>query len=180
MNEFRIKPSIYGHLVVIAAVIILAGITYWGLFGREDAPDADSTVYIIASTVFGIGAVVVFMALRIVILQPAIIRINDQGFEYNPGGVSSGFIKWTNVQELKRTEVRTTAGNLPGPVWETVIAIKLKDSSTYTNQFNPFIQSLMKLNDQLYDADIFFRISSFGKQATEVEALMMKHFQASK
>ena len=84
------------------------------------------------------------------------------------------------MAEIKFTEVRTTQGQLPGPIWEKVLAIKFKDPSIYTQQFNPLMRGLMDLNKNMYDADMFFRLSSFGNKANEVYELMMRYWNASK
>jgi hypothetical protein len=128
----------------------------------------------------GIGAVVLFMSLRAIILNPDVLIVNEKGFEYNPGGVSSGFMEWTNVAEIKFMEVRTTQGQLPGPIWEKVLAIKFKDPSLYTNQFNPLLKGLMHLNKNMYDADMFFRLSSFGSKVNEVHELMLQYWNKTK
>lgn len=180
MHTFKIKNNRLGHVIILVAVLFLMGVTFWAFFLKEEPVEFEGGGVIIALIIGGIGGIVLFMALRAIILNPDVLVINEKGFEYNPGGVSSGFMEWTNVTEIKFTEVRTTQGQLPGPIWEKVLAIKFKDPSIYTHQFNPLMRGLMHLNKNMYDADMFFRLSSFGNKVDEVHALMMKYWNESK
>ena len=180
MKEFRIKNSRFGHVIILLAVLLLLSITFWAFFLKEEPVEFNEGGIFIAVIIGGIGLAVLFMALRAIILNPDVLVINEKGFEYNPGGVSSGFMEWTNVAEMKFTEVRTQQGQLPGPIWERVLAIKFKDPSLYTQQFNPLMRGLMHLNKDMYDADMFFRLSSFGKKVNEVHELMFQCWEKSK
>ncbi len=180
MQTFKIKNNRLGHLIVLLAVLLLMGVTFWAFFLKEEPIEFKGGGIIIAVIIGGIGGMVLFMALRAIILNPDVLVINKRGFEYNPGGVSSGFMEWTNVAEIKFTQVRTTQGQLPGPIWEKVLAIKFKDPSVYTHQFNPLMRGLMNLNKNMYDADMFFRLSSFGNQVNEVHELMLRYWEESK
>lgn len=174
MTELRIKPKIWGHIIIVFFVLLLMGITYWALFVNNEVR-LETNAYIILIIIFSIGTVVLLKALQIIIKKPDVIAINSYGFEYNPGGISSGLIPWSNVQEVKRVSVLTEGGNVGGPIYETTLAVKLKDPADYAEQYNFFLKSLMKLNHNLYDADIFMRLASFGNKAAEVEELMMKY-----
>ena len=180
MQEFKIKNNRLGHVIILIPVLLLIGITFWAFFLKEDPIEFEGGAIIIAVIIGGIGSVVLFMALRSIILNPDVLVINEKGFEYNPGGVSSGFMEWTNVAEIKFTDVRTQQGQLPGPIWEKVLAIKFKDPTLYTHQYNPLLRGLMHINKNMYDADMFFRLSSFGNKVDEVYALMMKYWNESK
>lgn len=175
MNEIRIRPLVWPHLIFMLIAIGLAYTPYWAFFLKEDADVPDTMAYLITGGMWAITAGILFFGLKIVIKRPDVILVNDKGFEYNPGGVSSGFVYWADVLEVKRVAVRATAGDAPGPVWETTLAVKMKDATAYRGHFNPFLRGLMHLNEKMYDADIFIRISSLGKQAEAVERLMMKY-----
>lgn len=180
MHTFRIKNNRAGHFIVILAVLLLMSIAAWAFFFKEEPIALDTTAIIILTIIGSIGSVCIFMALKMIIINPDVLMMDEKGFEYNPGGVSSGFMHWTNVAEIKFVDVRTTQGQLNGPVWERALTIKLKNPSLYRNQFNPFLRGLMGLNKKMYDGDIFFRLSSFGEQAEEVHTLMMKYWNESK
>ena len=175
MNEIRIRPVVWPHLLITPIALGLAATAYWAFFLKEDADPPGTEAYLVTGGMALIALTIVFFAMKLVIKRPDVILVNDQGFEYNPGGVSSGFVYWTDVLEVKRVAVRTTAGDAPGPVWETTLAVKLKDPAAYRGQFNPFLRGLMNLNEKMYDADIFIRIGSLGKQAEAVERLMMRY-----
>jgi|GEM_PF-1665122 len=180
MYHFKIKNNRAGHFIVLLAVLLLMFIAVWAFFIKEDPVAIDGTPLFILVPIGAIGAVCIYMALKNIIQNPDVLVMDEKGFEYNPGGVSSGFMHWTNVAEIKYVDVRTIHGQLNGAVWERALAMKLKDPSVYQDQFNPLIKGLMNLNKDMYDGDIFFRLSSFGKQAEEIHALMMKYWNQSK
>ncbi len=179
MHNFRIKNNRAGHFIVVLAVLLLMAVAFWAFFLKEDPIPIEGGSIIILIIIGGIGTVVLFMAMKMIIQNPDVFFMNEKGFEYNPGGVSSGFMEWTNVADIKFVDVRTQQAQLHGPIWERTLAIKLKDSSVYRNQFNPLMKGLMKVNEKMYDVDIFFRLSSFGKQGEEVYTLMMKYWKES-
>lgn len=174
MNELRIKPKPIVHVLIALVVILMMMVTWWGLYLREDAPEPDTTSYIITILVVGIGSLILFFIARILIMHPDVLYINDKGFSYNPGGVSSGFIHWEDVQEIKQVNVNTTHGNLPGPVMETAIGIKLKDPEKYRVYSYALLRPLLKLNKNMYDVDLLIRISDLGKHRQEAEELLQK------
>lgn len=180
MHQFRIKNKRLPHVIIILAVLLLMSITFWAFFLKEDTVAIDGEAIIIMLIIGGIGAVVLFMALKNIIQNPDVLLLNEIGFEYNPGGVSSGFMEWTNVADIKFVDLRTSQGQLNGVIWERTIAVKLKDPSLYRNQFNPLMKGLMDSNKIMYEGDIFFRISSFGKQFEQVHSLMIKYWDNSK
>ena len=171
MQQFKIKNNRLGHVIVLLAVILLMSITFWAFFFNDDPVEITGVSLFIMIIIGGIGSVVLFMSVRAIILNPDILVINEKGFEYNPGGISSGFMEWTNVAEIKFIEVITNNKRIAGI--ERVLAIKFKDPSLYYNQFNPAIRILINLNKEMYDADMFFRLSGFGKQAEEVNEFIM-------
>ncbi len=177
MHNFTIKNNRAGHFIVLAAVLLLMSITSWAFFFKEEPIKIEGESIFILIIIGGIGSVVLVMALKMMVQNPDVLVINENGFAYNPGGVSSGFMEWKNVAEIKFTEVRTTVGQLPGPVWERVLAIKFKDPSIYQEQYNPIVKGLMNLNKNMYDADIFFRLSTFGNKGDEVYSLMSRYWK---
>ncbi|RYF88385.1 MAG: hypothetical protein EOO03_08535 [Chitinophagaceae bacterium] len=175
MDELRIKhkPIAHALLALIITGIVLA--TYWFLFWQTDAPLVDTTSYIIATVVTVIAALTLFFILRIVILKPDVLYMNEDGFEYNPGGVSSGFITWKNVQEVKHIKIRTSQGGINALVWELTIAIKLKDPGEYKPSSNKLLKPLLQLNTSLYDAHLFVRLSDTGNRLEDVENFFARY-----
>ena len=174
MNEVRIKAKVWPHIVIAGFVLLLMTVVLWGLYLRDDAPEPGTTDLIITAAVFGIGALILFFIVRILITRPDVIYINENGFSYNPGGVSSGFITWENVAEIKKLNVYTTQGTLPGPILETAIGVKLKDPEQYRIMSSPLFRPFLELNKSMYDVDLFIRISDLGKQKEEAEKLLQK------
>ena len=174
MDSLQIKRKILPDLVVVLATLLLMGVVGWAFFLKEEPIPLAGPAIFIFFIIGGIGLVVLFFAFKMIIRRPAIITINQEGFEYNPGGVSTGFISWTNVAEVKEVIVRTDNQGSSSPMWETTLGIRLKDPIPFRNQYHSIIRGLMNENEKMYDADIFFRLTDFGKQVDEVKTLMFK------
>ncbi len=179
-EQLEIKHSRLIHLVILIPVLALMSITIWAFYFKEDPLMKDDTGIIVCAIIGIIGSIVLYFNLKMLIQNPAIITINKDGFEYNPSGVSSGWIQWSNVEEIKYVDVKTERRNSQGVNLETALAVKLQDNSIYLNQYNIVIKGLMKINQGMYDADILFSLSSFGKKCDDVVALMNKNWASSK
>jgi hypothetical protein len=174
MNELRIKHKLIVHVIMAAVVLLLMYVCCWGLYLRDEAPEPDVPAFIITVFIMVIGSVILFFVARILITQPYVLYMNEEGFSYNPGGVPSGFISWDNVEQIKAVKVKTTQGNLPGPVLETAIGIKLKNPELYKVYSNSWLRPLLRLNKKMYDVDLFIRISDLGEHKPKALELLQK------
>ncbi len=179
-EQLEIKHSRIVQLVILIPVLGLMSIMVWAFYFKVDPLMKDDTGIIVCAIIGILGSIVLYFNLKMLIQNPAIITINKDGFEYNPGGVSSGWIQWSNVEEIKYVDVKTERRNSQGVNLETALAVKLKDNTIYLNQYNIVIKGLMKINQGMYDADILFSLSSFGKRCDDVVALMDKNWASSK
>lgn len=166
-----------GHIIAIFFVLLLLGIVYWAFFLKEEPVPLIIPTIIILLIIVVIGAAVLFFAVRMAVSPPPLISINRDGFEYNASGISTRFIPWTDVAEIKDVEVRTYRGNVPGPYMEMTLAVKLNSPDAYQRRHNSFVRGAMKTQRSLYDADIFFRLSDFGEQAEEVKEMMRRNWE---
>jgi hypothetical protein len=179
-EQLEIKQSRLGHFIILLLVLLLLGIVVWAFYFKEDPLIKDVAGIMICAFIGLLGCVVLYFNLKMLIKNPAVLKINADGFEYNPGGVSSGWVQWSNVEELKYVDVRSVHGNVNGVNLETVFSVKLKDNTSYLKQYNFTIRDLMQTTRKMYDTDILFSLSSFGKRLDEVVALMNKNWDASK
>lgn len=181
MTTFEIRPKTAVNVIAIVLTLFLMGITAWAIFGKtEDPLELAGPGLIIPAIIVPLGCVVIYFALKAIILRPPVIRIDEQGFEYNPGGVSTGLIPWAHIEDILEVDVRTTRGDQMGPVVETALGIRLKDPETYRNQFNPVIRKLMELNEKMYEVDILFRLSDFGTQVDAMKDSLLGNWRNSR
>jgi hypothetical protein len=176
---FQVKGKRLYHLIPLFFTLLLMGIVVWAFFLKEEPVPLFGGAIAILGIVGVIGLIVIFFALKMIFFNPPIITIDESGFEYNPGGVSTGKIPWSNVARIEEMEVMTGDGR-SGPTLEWVLAIQLKDSTAYRQSYSRPIQFLMAKAEKKYDMDIFFRLSSFGRQVEEVKKQMMMHWKESK
>ena len=181
MNEqLVIRNSRLGHLIILLALLLLSSVVLWAFFFKEQPFQKGSVGMFICIISSILICVMLYFNLKMIIKNPAVITINEQGFEYNPGGISSGWIPWSNVQEIKFVDVRTSSQNPENIKFKTAIAVKLNDNTTYLNQYNFALKALIKLNTEKYNADILFRKSDFGKKYNEVYDLVNRYWVISK
>ena len=180
MDSLQIKSRIIVHIIAILGAVFLMGVVIWALFFKEEPMSLIGPGLIIAVIIGSIGSVIIYMAGKMILTRPPIITIDATGFEYNPGGVSTGHIPWSAVAAVKEVEVLTSGLSRSGPIPELTLGIKLKDPEAYKAQYNAMLRGLMDINQDMYDADIFFRLSDFGKQKEEVKKLMFRYGNKSK
>jgi len=102
MTTFEIRPKIVPNLIVIALTLSLMGITTWAIFFKADDPLEPKGPGLIIPAIIGpIGCAVLYFAVKTIILRPPVIRIDQDGFEYNPGGVSTGLITWSDIDDIR-------------------------------------------------------------------------------
>ncbi len=145
---------------------------YWRMFGDGIDPDEtrDITFEIVAGLVITVGTFLILYFLKQFFTNPVIIHLTDEGLEYIPAGVSTKFIKWSEIREIKEVNVRVVRGNVPA--LETALGLTLKDPEGYRQQFNAALAGLMKLNEKMYGATVLIQPSSFGKKYPEVKKII--------
>lgn len=101
--------------------------------------------------------------------NPWTFRMTDEGFEYNPAGVSSGFIRWEDVAEIKYVPVMTNRG---GPTQIMTVGVILKDPHSYIARYPTALGALFEYRKYESETPLVFLYKEFGRDHDRVVAMM--------
>jgi hypothetical protein len=99
------------------------------------------------------------------------------GFQYSPAGVSSGWVLWEDVEEIRESSV-LAGNNIGGPTVVPVLGIKLRSPEKYDATYNPALQKLVlagrKFNNFQTEGvgDLILNPAHFAQRYEEVKALI--------
>lgn len=118
--------------------------------------------------------------------MPPVFIATEKGFCYEPAGVSSGWILWEDIVEVRESSVLYGSGVNNGPTLMPVLGIKLMNPEEYNAAaFAPLLQWVVSLGQQLNNyqtegvGDILLRPSDFGNEYEKVIALFKQKSKAA-
>ena len=104
---------------------------------------------------------------------------SEEGFIYEPGDVSPGFIRWSDISEGAEAALLTSgSANIGGPLTAPTIVLSLKDPDTVFAAYNPLLRAINAAATRItkYQAggvgDIILAAEDFGVHYDAVRALM--------
>jgi hypothetical protein len=110
--------------------------------------------------------------------MPPVFVATEKGFCYEPAGISTGWILWEDIREVRESAVLYGSGVNNGPTLMPVLGIKLINPDEYNAAaYAPFLQRVVNLGQKLNNyqtegvGDILLRPSDFGRQYESVLAL---------
>lgn len=105
----------------------------------------------------------------------------EEGFVYEPGDVSPGLIKWTDISEGAEAPLLTSGTtNIGGPRVAPTIVLSLRDPDSVFAAYNPILRGLNKLATGVIKyqsggvGDIVLAAEDFGRHYDEVRTLIRK------
>lgn len=136
------------------------------------------------SPCFVVLFLVIVFGLRFFKGVPPFFIATEKGFCYEPYGVSTGWILWEDISEVKETTILYGNSGRIGPRVVPVLGIKLINPETYnTAAFTPLLQKLVTAGQKVNNfqtegaGDILLVPSDFGKDYDQVIALFKEHTQ---
>lgn len=110
---------------------------------------------------------------------PPVFTATEKGFWYEPAGISTGWILWEDVDEVRESSVLSDRNRVAGQA--TVLGIKLKypdayNASQFTPVFKKFMQYAQQFNNMQTEGvgDILINPSDFGDDYSAVKELIIK------
>jgi hypothetical protein len=100
-----------------------------------------------------------------------------KGFKYTPAGISSGWVFWEDIEEVREASV-LFGNSVAGPTTVLVLGIKLRYPENYIQNYNPALQTLLTAAGQLNNyqtegaGDLLLNPADFGNRYEEVKALI--------
>jgi hypothetical protein len=134
-----------------AIILSIGGLLFLLLFGfvlydHFTNPDTDfkfgkTEVFIFSFFTF-LALFLVIVGFRTAIKKEAVMTITTKGFIFNPAGIPTGIINWSDIVEIEETTIQSTTGRRP--TQEPVVAIKLIDPElAYRPVLNPIANKLL-------------------------------------
>lgn len=103
----------------------------------------------------------------------------DEGFVYEPGDVSPGLIRWSDISEGAEAALLTSgSSNIGGPRTGLTIVLSLKDPDTVFSAYNPLLRGINTLATRVIKyqsggvGDIILAAEDFGARYEEVRSLI--------
>jgi len=129
---------------------------------------------------------VIVFGLRLFKGMPPFFIATEKGFCYEPAGVSTGWILWEDISEVKETTILYGNTGITGPALVPVIGIKLINPEVYnTAAYTPLLQKLVSAGQKLNNfqtegaGDILLVPSDFGKDYDRVITLFKERTKAN-
>lgn len=180
--EFRVPR--WFHIVCLVPTI---GLTVL-LFDLVFLPDTDllslelEEIDTMAKVIFGfftfVGLFLCGVCTYRFVKNPVVFRMDDEGFEYSPGGVSTGIVRWVDVERLDYTRVKV--GRPGGTQYLRVLGIYLKDPASFINRYPLAMHALFEQRRYDSGTPLVFGAGEFGRQHERVVAEMReRHARAN-
>jgi len=187
--ELRRPRNVVGTLVSVLLLVWLVGglatlailpedtLSEWNL----QNPFAEMTPEFMAFTAL-FAAIAAFLIVAFTVRglrNPAWFLLGDLGFVYRPGDVSAGVVRWSEIREIKASEVLSSSGRA-GPELKPVMVVSLKHPERYNEGYNPLLRQLIRrltpvLAAQTGGGDLFLDPADFGADYERVLGLMREH-----
>lgn len=106
------------------------------------------------------------------IRNPWTFRLTDEGFIYNPAGVSTGLIRWTDIVEIRDVPVTTQNSVVGGQAPLMTTGIILKDPHSYIARYPAALGVLFEFRKYDSGTPLVFQFKEFGRDHDKVIALM--------
>lgn len=124
----------------------------------------------------------IVFGLRLFKGMPPVFIATEKGFCYEPAGISSGWILWKDVVEVRESTVLYGSSVTNGPRTMPVLGIKLIDPETYNAKaFVPLLRKLVNLGQKFNNyqtegvGDILIRPEDLGTNYDQVKAIFEQY-----
>lgn len=100
-----------------------------------------------------------------------------KGFQYTPAGISSGWVLWEDVEEIRESSI-LSGNKIGGATTVPVLGLKLRYPENYAAVYNPALQKLVQLAGKLHNyqtegaGDLLLNPADFGEKYREVKVLL--------
>lgn len=117
---------------------------------------------------------------------PPLFVATEKGFCYEPAGISSGWILWEDIKEVRESTALYGSPITNGPRLMPVLGIKLANPEEYNAvAYTPLLQRIVKIGQQFNNyqtegvGDILINPADFGKNYETVLALFKEKSTSS-
>jgi hypothetical protein len=173
-----------GHIILFLTIMGFSALVNIMLFAPEIIFEKDQIARftIFEKIIFGFfylitHFLVIVFGQRLFKGMPPIFIATEKGFSYEPAGISTGWVLWEDITEVRESEVLFGSGVNNGPKLVPVIGIKLINPEQYRASYAPLLQYVVNIGQKFHNyqtegvGDILLRPSDFGDQYENVLAL---------
>ncbi|MDO8997106.1 MAG: hypothetical protein Q7U77_10810 [Sediminibacterium sp.] len=170
-----------GHLILFLTIMGFSAFVNIMLFAPEILFEKDQIARftIFEKIIFGFfylitHFLVIVFGQRLFKGMPPIFIATEKGFSYEPAGISTGWVLWEDVAEVKESEVLYGSGVNNGPKLVPVIGIKLINPEQYHASYAPLLQYVVNIGQKFHNyqtegvGDILIKPSDLGDQYENV------------
>lgn len=129
---------------------------------------------------------VIVFGLRLLKGMPPVFIATEKGFCYEPAGISTGWVLWNDITEVRESTVLQGSTTYSGPRLLPVLGIKLINPEAYNAAaYAPLLQRVVKMGQQFNNyqtegvGDILLNPTDFGKNYETVLALFKEKSKSS-
>lgn len=170
-----------GHLILFLTIMGFSALVNTMLFTPEILFNTDqiNRFTIFEKIIFGFfylitHFLVIVFGQRLFKGMPPIFIATEKGFYYEPAGISTGWVLWEDIKELRESEVLFGSGVNNGPKLVPVIGIKLINPEKYRASYAPLLQYVVKIGQKFHNyqtegvGDILIKPSDLGEDYEKV------------
>ena len=179
MQPIEIKFNRFSYLIPIPFILFLMWVFYWFTIAEPDENFTGSVKVFLVVTAFVeiIGLFLTIYFFKQFVKPPVIFRMDDQGIVYNPAGVSTGLIGWNEISDVNETNMKVVRNG--APVYQTVLAVKVKEPQEFRKKYNIGLRHLMKYGSAMYGGDVMIESKVLGKHYDTVKGEMRRRVPLS-
>lgn len=178
------KASLAARLGLLALVgAVVAGLNFL-VFGQgllaEPLPAPSLTELLVFWFFYAVGHLFLLVVMvGVVRPRPAFVA-GQNGFLYEPAGVSQGPILWADVAGLKEAELLVGPVANVGPKLIPALTVSLKDPERYALRLNPLLRLIQRLGARMVgfqigaSGDVVLTADMLGSRFAEVRDLMVR------
>ncbi|MBT9483796.1 hypothetical protein [Sediminibacterium sp.] len=170
-----------GHLILFLTIMGFSVLVNTMLFAPEIIFEKDQITRftIFEKIIFGFfylitHFLVIVFGQRLFKGMPPIFIATEKGFSYEPAGISTGWVLWEDITEVRESEVLFGSGVNNGPKLVPVIGIKLINPEQYRASYAPLLQYVVNIGQKFHNyqtegvGDILIRPADLGDDYEKV------------
>ena len=189
--ELKMPYQWLGNLIFFILVLFMAIFMNFMLFDTEKFFEQEhiETFEMFEKVLFFLFYVICHFLLivlfkRLFSATPPVFIASDKGFRCEPSGISSGWILWEDILEVKESYLLSGNSQSTGPREKLVLGIKLKNPEEYRKtSYSPLLSKLAQVSQRLYNyqtdgvGDVIIDPASLGKKYEEIKSLILSRIQ---
>src|SRR5688500_6288110 len=103
LTPIEIRYNRYSYLIPIPFILLLMWLFYKFILTEPEEPIQDKMLIYVAIGIMVVGSFLVLNFIWRFIKAPVVFRMTDEGILYNPAGVTTGLIRWDEIENVEES-----------------------------------------------------------------------------